>query len=413
MANDRPKWSVSPEQGNVLRLRNLSGRHNVQPREDSLLRIPRPREGDQEWSVSPSNGRRIKFRRNTMVRGNEAAPPVSQKANKVVIDDEGFEDGGTLDESSEDDVQTDDEALPGNAQGKKSADANPEEDGFEDGGTLNESPSDAEELEELSSSEELPLDSEEGENKDGSDELEELSPSEALPLDSEEGENKDGSEELEELSPSEELPLDSEGFGAVGPDAQEEPRAEAEDSPGDIGPEDEEEELDLTNDRQAETEAALMSKFPSTLRKKAPTSKKSSKQSKYVALNPAQQPMINFLARPNREPVTRFSWRAQLCIPPLNVDTARLEVPADAKTVSVQDVPTEVIAWSKRKSLAPLHLQIDDVYLTFERCVASPIIDLSKPFTTLQAVLAGENLLYELQNQFAEYGLVFHLTKQV
>jgi hypothetical protein len=178
-------------------------------------------------------------------------------------------------------------------------------------------------------------------------------------------------------------------------------------------PDDEEEEvLDFTVDRQAATEAALMSEFPSTLRPKKLTSK-AKKHPKFVALNPAQQPMINFLARPRREPVTRFSWRAQLCIPPLNVDTARLEVPADAKVVAVEDIAREVISWSKRKSLEPLYLQVEDVYLTFERCVVSTIVDLSKPFQTLQAVLAGEDLMYELQNQFAEYGLVFHLTKQV
>jgi hypothetical protein len=165
--------------------------------------------------------------------------------------------------------------------------------------------------------------------------------------------------------------------------------------------------------KQLEAERALMAKFPSQF-KEAQVVKKP-KRSEYVAMNPAQQRLINFLAK-RSGPITRYSWQAQLCIPPMGFDAQPRLVPQDLIKVGREDVQPTVIDWSK-KPTKTLHLQIADeedvedggVYLTFSRCVVTPIVDMTKPFETLERVLLGEEPFYNAQTEFAEYGLMVYL----
>jgi hypothetical protein len=137
-----------------------------------------------------------------------------------------------------------------------------------------------------------------------------------------------------------------------------------------------------------------------------------SKRLHYIAMDPAQQPMIDFLSKPDHGPVTRTDWLAQLCIPPIGIDLPR-KVFANLKNATVGTIQSEVIEWAKSEDLGPFGLKVGDVYLTFTRCVPASAIELNKPFETLQLVLQGQDLLYEAQNQFAEYGLVLNLSTKI
>jgi hypothetical protein len=132
----------------------------------------------------------------------------------------------------------------------------------------------------------------------------------------------------------------------------------------------------------------------------------------YIALDPAQQGMVQFLSKPGHDPVTRASWLAQLCIPPIGIDDEPQPAPFNTRAVEIAQIQSRVINWAKSNNLQPLVIRVGSVYLKFKRCVAAPVIELSKPFETLQKVLQGEDLLYQAQNEFAEYGLVMHLSKK-
>lgn len=163
-----------------------------------------------------------------------------------------------------------------------------------------------------------------------------------------------------------------------------------------------------------EFEAAVLAKSAPAAKpkakKKPPKKSRHPKRPHYIAMDPAQQPMIDFLSNPNNGPVTRASWLAQLCIPPIGIDVPR-EASTRSKVVTIKGIQSAVIEWAKTEDLGPYDLKVGDVYLTFTRCVPAPVIELNKPFETLQLVLQGRDLLYEAQNQFAEYGLVLNLSK--
>jgi hypothetical protein len=162
-----------------------------------------------------------------------------------------------------------------------------------------------------------------------------------------------------------------------------------------------------------EFEAAVLAKSAPAAKpkakKKPPKKSRHPKRPHYIAMDPAQQPMIDFLSKPDHGPVKRTAWLAQLCIPPIGIDQS-YEVSRDAKMVTVSEIQSAVVEWAKSEDLGPYHLQVGGVYLTFTRCVPASVIELNKPFETLQLVLQGQDLLYEAQNQFAEYGLVLNLS---
>lgn len=165
----------------------------------------------------------------------------------------------------------------------------------------------------------------------------------------------------------------------------------------------------------SEFEAAVLAQSAPAAKPKAkrnpPKKSRRPKRPHYIAMDPAQQPMIDFLSNPNNGPVTRVSWLAQLCIPPIGIDLPH-KAATSSKVVSVSGIQSAVIEWAKTEHLGPYDLKVGDVYLTFTRCVPAPVIELNKPFETLQLVLQGRDLLYEAQNQFAEYGLVLNLSKE-
>ena len=134
------------------------------------------------------------------------------------------------------------------------------------------------------------------------------------------------------------------------------------------------------------------------------------KRNRYVAMNPAQQQLVNFLSGPNRDKEMPAIWRAQLCILPIGVQE---EVPEPDKSniVNISNVRSQVLEWS-RTTDPYLHLSLKDkdlrLDLIFKRCVLAPWVDSDRPFVALNQALKENdaNLFSEAQQQFAEYGVV-------
>lgn len=134
------------------------------------------------------------------------------------------------------------------------------------------------------------------------------------------------------------------------------------------------------------------------------------KRNRYVAMNPAQQQLVNFLSGPNRDKEMPAIWRAQLCILPIGVQE---EVPEPDKSniVNISNVRSQVLEWS-RITDPYLHLSLKDkdlrLDLIFKRCVLAPWVDSDRPFVALNRSLKENdaNLFSEAQQQFAEYGVV-------
>jgi hypothetical protein len=156
-------------------------------------------------------------------------------------------------------------------------------------------------------------------------------------------------------------------------------------------------------DQALDQERQLLDKYPPKADK--PTADAKPRYDRFVALNPAQQPMINFLQKPDHGDL-RPSWRAQLCIPPLGVE---LDEP-DANeyvVVNVPDIRQTVLSWSSTdEEYLPLIVE-DKLKLTFKRCIHSnALVDLEVPFRTLHTALVKDvNQFQKAQTQFAEFGI--------
>jgi hypothetical protein len=125
---------------------------------------------------------------------------------------------------------------------------------------------------------------------------------------------------------------------------------------------------------------------------------------RFIALNPAQQPLVNFLQQPHGE--LRPSWRAQLCIPPLGVKPEEPE-PKVSRVVKVAEIRPAVLQWSSTDD-EYLHLVVENkLNLTFKRCVYSDaLVDLDVPFRTLYTALVDDVTEFQrAQTQFAEFGI--------
>ena len=131
---------------------------------------------------------------------------------------------------------------------------------------------------------------------------------------------------------------------------------------------------------------------------------------RFVALNPAQQPLINFLQKRDHGEV-KPSWRAQLCIPPLGVEL-NTDEPADIPVISVADIRTTVLQWTNTTK-QNLHLIVDDALkLVFRRCVPLSLVDLEVPFRTLHVALTRDSSqLQTAQNQFANFGIALQANR--
>jgi hypothetical protein len=131
---------------------------------------------------------------------------------------------------------------------------------------------------------------------------------------------------------------------------------------------------------------------------------------RFVALNPAQQPLVNFLQKQDHGDI-KPSWRAQLCIPPLGVEIDT-EEPAEMLSVNVADLRPTVLKWTNTTKKY-LHLIVDDVLkLVFKRCVPLSLVDLEVPFRTLHAALTRDSAqLQTAQTQFADFGIALQATR--
>jgi hypothetical protein len=146
--------------------------------------------------------------------------------------------------------------------------------------------------------------------------------------------------------------------------------------------------------------------------------KKRLKRDKYIALNPQQQDLVNFLSRHKPDEITSARWRAELCISPAGVKIAVPE-PMVAIPVGLLDVRSAVLDWSAQRldrDNVFLHLDLSNILtLTFKRCVHSPMIDLDVPFDTLHAALVqgDADIFHKAQDEFAAYGIMLIPTMTV
>lgn len=167
----------------------------------------------------------------------------------------------------------------------------------------------------------------------------------------------------------------------------------------------EQEELKAANALiQAELELRLLEQYPPKSDQPKAADLKP-RFDRFVALNPAQQPMINFLQkRDHGDP--RPSWLAQLCIPPLGVKLQEPE-PDEYVVIGVADIRPTVLSWSNTdEEYLPLIVE-DKLKLTFKRCIQSDaLVDLDVPFRTLNTALVKDVTQFQkAQTQFAEFGI--------
>ena len=164
-------------------------------------------------------------------------------------------------------------------------------------------------------------------------------------------------------------------------------------------------ELEAANAKiQSELERQLLEKYPPKADQPKAADLKP-RFDRFVALNPAQQPMINFLQKKDHGDL-RPSWRAQLCIPPLGVKLQEPE-PDEYVVVGVADIRPTVLSWSNTdEEYLPLLVE-DKLKLTFKRCIQSDaLVDLDVPFRTLNTALVKDVTQFQkAQTQFAEFGI--------
>lgn len=155
---------------------------------------------------------------------------------------------------------------------------------------------------------------------------------------------------------------------------------------------------------QAELERQLLEQYPPKADQPKAADLKP-RFDRFVALNPAQQPMINFLQkRDHGDP--RPSWLAQLCIPPLGVKLQEPE-PDEYVVIGVADIRPRVLSWSNTdEEYLPLIVE-DKLKLTFKRCIQTDaLVDLDVPFRTLNTALVKDVTQFQkAQTQFAEFGI--------
>ena len=165
--------------------------------------------------------------------------------------------------------------------------------------------------------------------------------------------------------------------------------------------------------KSAQDQLQLENKLLATIEKpsKSPLKPPKATRHRYVAMNPAQQQLVNFLSGPNRGKEMPAIWRAQLCIVPVGVQD---EVPEPDKyyIVKIHGVRSKVLQWSRAEKDPYLHLSINDkgiqLDLVFKRCVFGPWVDSDRPFFALNRALTENDadLFSEAQRQFAELGVV-------